>query len=108
MDSALKQMIAIGLICALIGGIVGGLAVSLIDGEEYGEAELLEIKEKDQYGRVYMTIAATKSGYVDIYHHNWMDVEHIDTIEVRKGVSSYPTSAPDYCTLEKTILVWHP
>ncbi len=107
MDSALKQMIAIGLICALIGGIVGGLAVSLIDGEEYGEAELLEIKEKDQYGRVYMEIAATNNGYVDIYYHG-MDVEYIDTVEVRKGVISYPTSAPDYCTLERMILVWHP
>ena len=76
MDSALKQMIAIGLICALIGGIVGGLAVSLLDdsptsdGYAYVEITIKGPNPNAPDISKDISVFSTKAGTVDIFIKN--------------------------------------
>ena len=112
MDSALKQMIAIGLICALIGGIVGGLAISLISDSDdlYGEVILHDLKPGLTPGgqeMMHATITSTHDGKVDIYRIGG-DPVLLCTIEVYKGYCRYVVDVPSTLTPEYTLLVWHP
>ena len=113
MDSALKQMIAIGLICALIGGIVGGLAVSLLDdsptSDDYAYVEITIKGPNPNAPDISKDISvfSTKAGTVDIFIKN-RSVEPVCTIDVRAGYYGTSVILPSDATNENICWVWHP
>ncbi len=111
MDGTQKQIIAIAVVCGLLAGIVGAMAVCALQEDVPSGQAFVSVREYYDYpsDRIAISVVSSADGYVDIYHMDWLDVPW-KTVSVEKGLNSFSFEKPTKYTItdESVRCVWYP
>ena len=88
MDGQMKEILVIAVVCAIVGGAVGGLAVGLMQDDHSGQAFVDVSFDIEHTDVVSFAITSTERGMVDIYHIDHPD-KPLYSYEVREGITRY-------------------
>ena len=110
MDGTQKQIIAIAVVCGLLAGLVGAMAVCALQEDVPSGQAFVSIQENiENPNRIYVYVVSSADGYVDIYHKDWTSKPWL-TLYVEKGENFHSCEKPTKYTItdESVRCVWYP
>lgn len=110
MDGTQKQIIAIAIVCGLLAGVVGAMAVCALQEEvPSGQAFVSVHVPVDNPNLISIEVVSSAEGFVDIYHKDWTSEPWL-TLHVNKGETFWTCEKPTKYTItdESVRCVWYP